>query len=201
MLTCFLVNGWSKALCCPWDDTHWLPRFDRSYLLLELWLCAGRFLCLFSLQVCEDSRGFLLQQLFPLLTFGFGKKVLVLYGSCMSVFPCSGHLTTINEIKPTTSHEPSDAGVPSLPQEEQRCSGSLQCTSRRTEFVCQSHWAPTASRCPAFTVWLSSQCLQAFRCLHMSRVQLVTIPFLVKTSAVLFLNITTSMKFNVPKTK
>lgn len=101
--------------------------------------------------------------------------------SWFSAFPCSGHLATVNEINPTTSHESSNAGVPSLQVEELRYSRSQQRISRHVGFQWQSHWAPKPSCFPAFTVWLGLQCLQAFRCLHMCQeCNLQLFSFLVK---------------------
>lgn len=148
------LTAWPKALCCLWDDTHWLQQFDPNYFLLELWFHTGRILCLLSWKVCEDSVGFLLSQLLPSLTSGFGKKVWLLCESWIITFPCSDYLSIISGINPAASHKPSSASVLGLQVEELRCTVSQLCPWKHAGFLWQSHWAPKPSCVPAFALWL-----------------------------------------------
>lgn len=58
-MLCYLT-AWSKAFCCPWDDTQWLQQSDPKYFLLESYSFVQKGLqCLQvfrSLHRCQESQ-------------------------------------------------------------------------------------------------------------------------------------------------
>lgn len=142
--------------------------FNSLTPIFSCWSCGftQEEFCVCCLEKFVKTLGFLLSQLLPSLTSGFGKKVWLLCESWIITFPCSDYLSIISEINPAASHKPSSASVLGLQVEELRCTMSQLHPWKHVGFLWQSHWAPKPSCVPAFALWLGLQGLQDFRCFH-----------------------------------